>query len=390
MGRSEADGAEPSDPTPLRVLLVTEASSAGVGRHTIDLALGLLELGCHVHLLYSSGRIDEPFRQGLAELGAARTTEIEMRRGPHLSDVRARRDLDRCLRRQGPFDVVHGHSSKAGLITRMARTDAALVYTPHCIYTMNPEARWAMQRATLVAERLLATRSDAIIAVSPDEERHLLEIGMRRSLVRYIPNGLREPRWSERSAARAELGLSDEQVVVGFLGRLSEQKNPTMLLEAFARCRRGRPELRLCIVGDGPLEEETHRVARALGVQEAVLWTGHRTPQRAMPAFDVFALSSRYEAMPYVLLEALAAGLPIVATPVGGTGVTVEPGENGSIAAGLGAEEFAAALAPVLGDAPLRRAQGARSRAKAPAFSATTMVRSTHELYRGLVRARRS
>ena len=387
---SEARAQEPfpTERRPLRVLLVTEASSAGVGRHVIDLAAGLIDLGCDVHLLYSPLRIDQPFARGAAELGEDRVTELRMRRAPGPDDLRAHRELARYLRQRPPFDVVHAHSSKAGLLARTVRTNAAVLYTPHCIYTMNPTARRVMYHATRMVERALARRADGIIAVSPDERDHMVDIGLERSRVRYIPNGLQPPQWRGREDARRELGFGEEHVVLGFLGRLSHQKNPLMLVRAFAELARTRPELRMCMVGDGELEADTRRLAHELGVDAGVVWTGHRTPETVMPAFDVFTLPSRYEAMPYVLLEALSAGLPIVSTPVGGANATIDDGENGFISDGQDVAQFVRALTPVVSDAGLRARLGARSLHKSTAFSATVMVRATLDLYHELIEAR--
>ena len=109
----------------MRVAIMTEASSAGVGRHVIDLCTALAENGDEVHLLYSTGRLDKAFEDGLNKLGArVRSTVIEMQRAPHTTDVKALRALKQYVRDHGPFDVLHGQSSKGGALARLLREPA--------------------------------------------------------------------------------------------------------------------------------------------------------------------------------------------------------------------------------------------------------------------------
>ncbi|MCP3914036.1 MAG: glycosyltransferase family 4 protein [bacterium] len=369
----------------MKVLLVTEASAAGVGRHVVDLAHGLLERGCEVHLVYSPLRMDGPFRTGIAELEDLRASPLTMHRAPRPADLGAMRRYRRFV--NGPaFDVVHAHSSKAGLIVRSAggHGNARVLYTPHCIYTMNPDAGKMMSHATRAAERMLAPRTDAIIAVSLGEREHIVEMGLGQDRVHYIPNGPREQNWRSREQVRGELGFTEDEVVLGFLGRLMPQKDPALLLHAFAQLRASRPKLRLCMVGDGPMEAEVQSLARSIDLDDAIVWTGARNPDTVMRGFDVFVMPSAYEAMPYVLLEALAAGLPIVATPVGGVPSTVENGGNGAVSTGHSPQELGEALQPLTDDHGLRERYAARSLERAREFSADTMVDSTLALYRVL------
>lgn len=369
---------------PLRVLLVTEASSAGVGRHVIDLAEGLVARGHDVHLVYSARRIDRPFQEGLDRITGLARLEVPMRRGPHPSDARALAHLARYRREHGPFDIVHAHSTKAGILVRSLprRAGTRVAYTPHCIYTMNPDLGRVSRTIARGVETSLIGRTDALVAVSPDEGDHVLQLGMAPGRVHVVPNGI-EPIVGDRAAARAALGLPQDALVVGFVGRLCHQKDPALLVEAFARLAPGRPGLCLAMVGTGPLEEEVR--ARAAGLGTAVHWLGHRTPQQAMPAFDLLALPSRYEGLPYVLLEALAAGLPIVATEVGGVRLVVEDGVNGHVVPAGDPAALARALERFVDDPEHRVAAATSARERAPRFSVDEMVSRTETLYRTLL-----
>jgi glycosyltransferase involved in cell wall biosynthesis len=372
----------------MRVLLATEASSAGVGRHVIDLAHGLSARGCSVRVAYSLRRSDAAFEQGLAVPGIA-SDVVDMRRAPHPADALAVWQLGRVIHDHGPFDVVHAHSTKAGALLRAlprpVLRGARVVYTPHCVFTMNPHLGRAAFLATRTVERLLALRTDALIAVSPSEQDHLLELGIEPWRVRCIPNGLAARASTERAAARAELGLAEDDVAVGFVGRLCAQKDPLLMVRAFARTAARAPRAVLLMVGSGPLEGEAQAEARELGLGQRVRWLGARPGAEVMPAFDVFAMTSSYEAMPYVLIEALACGLPIVSTAVGGAELAVIEGRTGAIARWRTPGAFEQALAPLLHDSALRRRMAHAARRHAARFDVDTMVESTLELYDGLL-----
>ena len=123
--------------------------------------------------------------------------------------------------------------------------------------------------------------------------------------------------------------------VVGTVANLTAKKDQSTLLRAFAILRGDRPDARLVVVGAGVLEDQLRREADQLGLGTSVLWAGSRpdVPQ-LLPAFDVFALTSRFEGLPIALLEGMAAGLPVVVTPVGGVGEVVTDGREGFFAPG--------------------------------------------------------
>jgi len=177
----------------------------------------------------------------------------------------------------------------------------------------------------------LARRTAAVIAVSDDEAIHAHGLGIDPHKVHVVPNGIENLQLRPRPEVRSRLGLSPDDFVIGFVGRLAPQKAPDIMLDAFAAVCRKQPAARLVMIGSGPLDEETRRHIERIGLNTRVKMLGDVAAVPLMPAFDVFCLSSRYEGMPYVLLEALAVGLPIVGTRVGGTTMCVEDGWNGLI-----------------------------------------------------------
>lgn len=155
----------------LRVLLVTEPSGGGSGRHVIDLARELGELSHKVAVVYSPTRAEPTFVRELERLSLFAVEALPMRRAVGPWDISAARTLQEIIDRLGPFDVIHGHSSKAGALVRLvAPRGAARVYTPHAFRTMDPSTGTLARRVYGAAESILGRFvSDAIIAVSPEE-----------------------------------------------------------------------------------------------------------------------------------------------------------------------------------------------------------------------------
>lgn len=301
----------------LRVALVVEAAAGGTGRHVLDIARGLLRRGHFVAVIYSPVRADPEFVAELDALPGRPGHPLPFRRALGAHDLRHLRALVALLSRLGPFDVVHGHSSKAGALVRLlpAWVGGARVYSPHAIRTMDPTLSRRARAVYGRIERLLARRRAMVLAGSADEMEALGAVGIaadRRELLHFAVDaapGL------PRAAARAELGLPEEGAILGFVGRLDWQKAPERAIRALAGS--GRSDARLAIVGGGE-DGALRALAAELGIAGRVHFVGHRAVGgRLMGAFDALLVPSRYDSSPYVLLEALNAGVPMIATPVG-------------------------------------------------------------------------
>lgn len=168
----------------------------------------------------------------------------------------------------------------------------------------------------LVQSRALR-RADAVIAVSAPLVGRLAQAGVRRERIHCVPNGFAvTDETVARSAARRQLGINDEALVVGWVGRLSREKGPDVMLDALVECD---PSWRLSIIGEGPELDQLTRQAAELGIAERILWHGAVAGAGSLlTAFDALVLSSRTEGTPITLLEAMNARVPIVATRVGG------------------------------------------------------------------------
>jgi glycosyltransferase involved in cell wall biosynthesis len=248
-------------------------------------------------------------------------------------------------------------------------------------------ARWK-RLLYLAVELGLSLRTAAIIAVSPEEARAAVRVGLGRSRVTLIPNGVGPAALAPREQARREIGAPDEAVVIGFVGRLVSQKAPDVLLRAFAAAARTAPRAHLAVVGSGPLEASMRALAARLGVAGKVAWLGERDARGVLAGFDLLALASRKEGLPYVVLEAMAAGLPVVATASAGVESLVEPGITGTVVARDDAIAFGSALAELVSDTARRLAWGEAARERASWFTVAKMVDRTLDTYHSAARLR--
>ncbi len=239
-------------------------------------------------------------------------------------DARALRHLVRVLRRERPA-IVHTHTAKAGALGRLA---ARLAGVPAVIHTFHGHVLAGYfsapgSLAARLAERGLARLTDRIVTLSPalrDELAGRYRVG-RREQYALVPLGrdLAPFRTAARGALRGELGLPPDALVVVGVGRLVAIKDVPTLVRAFARLRAQLPAAHLVLVGDGEERGAVEEAVRVEGVAEAVHLLGWR---RDLPAIladaDLLALSSRNEGTPLAIVEAFAAGVPVVATQVGG------------------------------------------------------------------------
>ena len=194
----------------------------------------------------------------------------------------------------------------------------------------------------------------------------LESLGIPRAKIRVVLNAIEPPKVTRaRADVRAELGLAENQVAIGFVGRLGRHKAIDVMVPAFARVLAKHPDTRLIVIGDGEGRDEAHQQARDLGCDSAIAWLGARDSLGYYSGFDLLALPSRYEGLSYSMLEAGAVGLPVVATDVSGTRDALVDGENGLIVSRVGdVDAFAAALETIVGNPAIRAklARGAASR----------------------------
>jgi glycosyltransferase involved in cell wall biosynthesis len=264
-----------------------------------------------------------PVPAGLAALAAA-GVELFPFWTPPRAYWRERADYLRIFREWRPA-VVHSHGYRADLLAGPAAGALGLprVSTFHG-FTGGGWKNRLYEHLQIRAAR----RSDAVIAVSAPIRERLLRSRLSLDRVHLIPNALaRRDAVLDRAAARAELGLAPEATVIGWVGRLSPEKGPDVLLRAVPHL--GDPSWQVSLIGDGPLKSELLQVGDQLRIADRVRWHGLiPDAARCYAAFDCLVLSSRTEGTPIVLLEAMAGGIPVIATRVGGIPDVMREGEG--------------------------------------------------------------
>ncbi len=381
-------GGAPRSAAPrLRVLLIIECSGAGTGRHVMDLSESLIKRECEVHVLYSRGRIDRIFERRLSEIESLHYCEVAMETAPHPSDWAALRAIKRYMKTHGPFDLIHGHSSKGGALARLAAlgTGVPAFYTPHGFVLLDPQLSRIKWLFYLMVELGLSLWTRRIIAVSPEESRVAARLGLGRTRVITVPNGVGPAKLTPRETARAELGLREENVAIGFVGRLVEQKAPENLVSAFASIVKAAPHARLVIVGGGAMDQHLRNLANNLGIAEKVMMLGERDSRTVLASFDMFALPSRKEGLPYVVLEAMAAGLPVITSDSAGCEILVVPGMNGAVVPTDDVPSLAEALQQLATDPARRKSYGRASLQRVKMFTTELMADRTLAVYAAAV-----
>lgn len=352
-----------------------------------DLAGGLCEGGHEVTLIHGTSRAEPAFLHRVRSIAQLTTiAQDNLFRPVGLHDVKALRDLQAIVREHGPFDILHGHSSKAGALMRLLPRSipGARIYTPHALRTMDPELGQTSRHIYRLIEAQLARRTDRIIAVSQYEARHASALGLGSGdRVVTIPNGLAPSTLRARDDVRRELGIAPGDFAVVQVGRLCPQKDPVRFVDAISIAHRRRPDIRGFLIGDGELRGD---VEAAVAAHRGVSVLGARDAAPLLSGFDAFMMTSRYEAFPYTYIEALQAGLPIITTSVGGADDVVGPDNGMILPVNATPELLAEAILTQCKPARLAEA-GAASSARAASFTLETMVSNTEQIYHDTLRS---
>lgn len=356
---------------PIRITTMVDSLLAGgAERVAVELACALDRTRFEPHVLVTRG--DGPLRD-LLDRAEVPVTLLERDDALDLAPWRrAHRHL------VDHADVLHSHkfgsNAWGALLSRTARV-------PLVVHEHNFSAEPSRSRS-IIDRRWIARRAKRVLCVSDSVADIERACGVPEHLIEVVPNGVRLDAAWPRGAARAELGIEGASFTVGIVGRLRPEKAHEVLLEAVAQLARAGRDIRLCIVGDGPRSAELRLLAASLGIDGRVTWAGERRDAATLAAaFDAAVVCSHWEGLPLAALESMAAGVPLVATRVGGlptlldgdAGVLVPPADAAALAAALGA----------LIDEPRRAAVvGAAGRARVDAaYSFDALVTHVQEIY---------
>jgi glycosyltransferase involved in cell wall biosynthesis len=295
-------------------------------------------------------------------------------------DVAAARRLAGLLARRR-YDILHLHTARAHAMT------AFLAATPGVSRVVTRRMDYRL-RGGWYTRRLYNHGVQAVIAISEGVRATLIASGVDPARIHLVPSGVEVERFAApmgpRAAVRAELGVGDGDCLLVVVGALEDRKGHAVLLEAIARL--GDPRLQVRCAGDGSLRAVLEARRDALGLARTVGFLG-RVDDVAplLGAGDVMVMPSRHEGLGVAALEAMAAGLPVVASRVGGLPEAVADGDTGLLVPPDDVAALAAAVARLAADPALARRLGAAGRARVRArFTMAAMAEGTLAVYRGL------
>jgi glycosyltransferase involved in cell wall biosynthesis len=395
---TDASGAETGER--LRVLRVfSRLNIGGPSVHVILLSAGLRPLGYETRLVV--GR-ESPREGNMLALAAEKNVACEAMAGlgreiAPLQDLRALAGLFRLVRAWRPH-VVHTHTAKAGLLGRLAARAAGVPTVVHTFHGHVLRGYFSPAKTALFRrlETRLAASADALVAVSESVKQDLVGLGIARAeKIRVVPLGLDLAHLAAelpRGALRREARVPEAAPLVGMVGRLVPIKDVPTFLRAARLVRAQRADARFALVGDGEERAGLEALGRELGLDDAVTFFGWRRDLAAVYGdLDVVVNASRNEGTPVALIEALAAGRPVVATRVGGTPDLLGAGERGLLVPPGDPEALARAVLETLdqSEAARRRASAGREHVLAR-HSADRLVRDVDALYRELRAAKKA
>ncbi len=311
----EAAGVVRASPSSLKILHLLRAPLGGLFRHVVDVAQGQAERGHRVGLIVDSmtgGARADAALAALAPHLALGLQRVAIARELVPSDISALRLVSHQIRRADP-DVLHGHGAKGAALARLTPSapNAIRVYTPHggsLVY--RPGTLGGTFYRTL--EWLLKWRTDLFLFESTYiAGQFRAELGRPPGMVRVVRNGVGETEFApivQRPDATDIISLGELRPVKGF----------DVLIEALSILKASGRRVTATIAGEGPLGPELKALAERLGIADQVRFAGHRPAHEAFAMGHMLVIPSRAESLPYVVLEAVAAGLPIISTRVGG------------------------------------------------------------------------
>jgi len=290
------------------------------------------------------------------------------------------------------IDVLHAHLPDSSLIAIVIGwlTNTPVVLTVHNNFSLPSKRKAPLRDAvrTFVTNTIFK-RADYIIAVGNDIRDSLFKVLGNKVAIKTVYNGVDYLRYANPEKLdslqfRQSLSVSDDARLVSMIGRLEKQKGHVYLIDAVAQLKEKYPDVVFLLVGDGELKEQLVEQAQRLKIADNILFLGNRDDVPAvLGVSDLFVLPSIYEGIPLVILEAMAAGLPVVATNIAGTRELIKPGVDGVLAETENSEDIARAIDSVLSDVERSRRMSVLAQTKVKErFTLQQMVSGTEDIYR--------
>jgi glycosyltransferase involved in cell wall biosynthesis len=352
--------------------VITRAATGGSQMHVIDLLEGFRSEADLDLVTGEEGPLTE----------RARSLKIPVRVLPELvqpisprNDLRAASSLIGHLRARRP-DLVHAHTSKAGILTRVAAavTDIPAIFTAHTwAFAEGTSIMWKL--VGLPSERLAARFTDCIINVSEANRRLAASSGIDKAKFSVtVHNGIRDTSYR----AHAEEPAACPQIVS--VGRFVKQKDQQLLVQAMMKINR---PYKLIFVGDGPTQPDVEADVARAGLQSQIVFAGDsREVEQILSKSHIFVLASRWEGFPITILEAMRAGLPVIASDVGGVREAVVDGHTGFLARPEVVHDLQQHIDSLLQSSALRGTLGSNGRQRfLKMFTRDRMLESIRSIY---------
>ncbi|MBP1683736.1 MAG: Exopolysaccharide biosynthesis glycosyltransferase EpsF [Ignavibacteriaceae bacterium] len=317
----------------IKILYILEATSGGTQKHVIDIARKIDRSEFQIDIVFSTKRNKNFLQESTGIFN--RTYGLPISRSGSFTDISNILRIRKIIK-ENKYDIVHCHSTKAGFVGRLATFISRhpnVVYSPHGFMFCDTRIK-ARRLLYLKLEKYLGYLTNKLVAVSGSERDLALEhkiVPSKKVITLY--NSIDPDDYSDHlyeNKVPDKLKDKNSDIILGTVGRLYYQKDPITLIKSFKIINDAIPNTKLVIVGDGPLIDECLEQINKLNLQDRIELAGFQKNSKAYyKIFDLFILSSRYEGLPYALLEAMTMGIPVVGTNVVGIKDLIIPGETG-------------------------------------------------------------
>ncbi len=321
-----------------KVVYIVEAMLGGIRQHVIDIIENLDQDQYEIYLIYSDTRADKAFFCEKEKLNSCAKLILcnEMQRELGRQDISAYKAIKAHLTDISP-DIVHCHSSKAGIVGRLAAKRCGvkkIIYTPNAYAFETPDISYIKKHIYVLAERYLSRHAtNMTINVSKGElylaRKYKLDRDEKFTL---IYNGIPDIELPSKEELRRELGLRADIFYVGVTARCARQKDPMTFLAIAERIVCNRDDVEFLYIGDGEMYDQMKKYVVSHGLEKKVHLWGYRSDAcRIVGVLDVYLSTALYEGLPYSMIEAMRADVPIVATNTVGNNELVFDGKNGEL-----------------------------------------------------------
>lgn len=321
-----------------KIVFVVEAMLGGIRQHVCDIVENLDIEQYDIYLIYSDLRADDRFYEEKVKLEKKAKLILcnGMQRSLGKNDLAAYKQLVKIFREIKP-DIVHCHSSKAGIVGRMAAKKCGvplIVYTPNAYAFQEPNISSMKKQIYILAERFLSRyATDITINVSKGEMNLAKKYHLdKESKFCLIYNGIPQIELPDKQTLREEMGFNQDTYYVGVTARCAKQKDPYIFLKIAEKVVNAKPNIEFVYIGDGELYDEMCQWIRERGLEDKIHMLGFRPDAaRIVGALDLYLSTALYEGLPYSVIEAMRAGVPIIATDVVGNNELVFEDINGKM-----------------------------------------------------------